>query len=217
MKVIVNVAISLDGFMDDTSDRRLILSNTEDLARVDRLRASVDAILVGAQTIRSDNPSLRIKAAHHSCHPVRIVVSKNGVIPADARIFQSDNALPLIFVGQEAFADAQRRFQDLAEVAAIENISEMPSTVLKKLEKKGLKTVLIEGGSDILGAFFAADVVDEVHVAIAPFLLGEKGRARFPAIGAFPQNPARPLRLDCTERLGDMVVCTYVARVSSLR
>ena len=93
---ILSCAVSLDGYLDDASPDRLILSGPEDLDEVDELRASVDAILVGAGTIRADNPRLLVRSPARIAwrvargmpeHPLRVTMTRSGDLDPAARFF----------------------------------------------------------------------------------------------------------------------------------
>src|SRR6185437_2617946 len=113
---IVSCAVSLDGYLDDTSPRRLILSGPEDLDEVDELRARADAILVGAGTIRADNPRLLIRAparvaareaAGRPAHPLRVTVTGRGDLDPAARFFAGPG-VPLVYGTAAAAAPRAR-------------------------------------------------------------------------------------------------------------
>ena len=97
--VLLSVAQSLDGYIDDTSPDRLVLSSEEDLDRVDKVRAGCDAILIGATTLRRDNPRLRVKSPERRAARVerglppellRVIVTRSGSLSADLRIWRAD-------------------------------------------------------------------------------------------------------------------------------
>src|SRR5579872_5728073 len=97
--VLLSVAQSIDGFIDDTSRHRLVLSSPEDLDRVDDVRASCDAILVGATTIRRDNPRLRVKEpARRAARAarglpeelLRVIVTRSGSVSPELRLWDTD-------------------------------------------------------------------------------------------------------------------------------
>ncbi len=96
--VLLSVATSIDGSIDDTSGRRLLLSNQDDFDRVDEVRARVDAILVGANTIRRDNPRLLVRSAQRQdertrrglpAHPVKVTLTTSGDLDPSAELFYS--------------------------------------------------------------------------------------------------------------------------------
>lgn len=97
--VLLSVAQSIDGFIDDATPQRLVLSSPEDLDRVDEVRAGCDAIMVGAVTLRRDNPRLRIKsperraartARGEPAELLRVIVTRSGNLTPDLRIWGTD-------------------------------------------------------------------------------------------------------------------------------
>ena len=101
--VLISCAMSADGRIDDTSPVRLLLSGPDDLDRVDELRASADAILVGANTVRRDNPRLLIRsprrraarvAAGRPAHPARVTVTASGELSPSAHFFADPDPEP---------------------------------------------------------------------------------------------------------------------------
>ncbi|MFD6104061.1 RibD family protein, partial [Nocardia salmonicida] len=98
MKVLLSVAASLDGYIDDASARRLLLSNTADFDRVDQIRAESDAILIGAQTLRTDNPRLLVNSAERRAarvaagkpeYPVKVTVTDSGDLDPHLRFWHT--------------------------------------------------------------------------------------------------------------------------------
>lgn len=123
--VVLSCAISADGYLDDTSPQRLILSGPQDLDEVDELRAAVDAILVGAGTIRADNPRLLIRSPSRGAarvragrppHPLRIALTSAGDLNPRARFFTGP-ARPVVYCADGAVADTRARLGHLAAVA----------------------------------------------------------------------------------------------------
>ncbi|MBQ5878931.1 MAG: dihydrofolate reductase family protein, partial [Alistipes sp.] len=90
MRVTLSYAVSSDGYLDDCTPQRLILSTPEDWQAVYRLRASQDAILIGAETLRRDNPSLKLV-------PTRVVISRSGALDPEARFFTVGEARRIVF------------------------------------------------------------------------------------------------------------------------
>lgn len=132
MQVIASVATSADGYLDDCSPQRLVLSTPEDWAGVHALRATCDAILIGAETVRRDDPSLKGV-------PLKVVLTRSGRIPADARIFGN---------GEVLFLQG--------------SIEEVVAT----LKERGVRRLMVEGGADVLRQFFDAERVDELRLFV---------------------------------------------------
>src|SRR5215208_642894 len=108
--VIAKCAMSLDGYIDDATEKRLILSGPEDRNAVDELRATCDGILIGAGTLRADDPSLSLRRddlqrkrldAGLPAEPARIVVTRLGLLPTDARLFTTGSGRQIVIAGAE--------------------------------------------------------------------------------------------------------------------
>lgn len=191
---VLSCAISADGCLDDASPDRLILSGPADLDEVDALRAGCDAILVGAGTVRADNPRLRVRdparvaareAAGRPPHPLRVVLTSRGDLDPAARIFADDPG-PLVYRGRS-----------LAEA-------------LKDLyTERTVASVLIEGGSRVLRDALAGDLADELRLAVAPFFVGDAAAPRFALPASYPQAKGRPMRLKSVRSLEGVAVLTY--------
>ncbi len=226
---IVSCAVSLDGYLDDASPRRLILSGPEDLDEVDELRARADAILVGAGTIRADNPRLLIRdparvaareAAGKPPHPRRVTVTGAGDLDPAARFFTGPGA-PLVYCAAAAAPAIREKLAasggQAGSAVVIDVGAELSlSAVLEDLysERKVL-TLLAEGGSAVLRGLLAENLVDELRLAIAPFFVGQEGAPRFAPPARSPHGPANPMTLVDVRRLGDIVVARYRAGASA--
>jgi 5-amino-6-(5-phosphoribosylamino)uracil reductase len=198
--VLASVAVSLDGRIDDTSAARLVLSGPEDLDRVDEVRAGVDAILVGAGTVRADDPRLLVRSAERRAArvargvpetPLRVVLSAGGALDPAARVLTGAPTLVLTLGAPPPGI-------------AAEAVPDLPAA-LDLLRARDVSRLLVEGGSTIHTAFLAADLVDELHLAVAPILVGDGPPFVRPA--AFP--PGR-WRLASTGVVGDVAVLRYL-------
>jgi 5-amino-6-(5-phosphoribosylamino)uracil reductase len=215
--VLLSSAMSLDGYIDDTAERRLILSNDADWDRVDALRAWADAILIGAGTLRSDNPALRVRSERlraqrrsrgRSESPARVVLTASGHLDPDAAFFAEDGAARLVY---SHGAGVERTRSRLGEVAAVIDAGSLGlSTLLIDLKARGVDRLLVEGGGNLHTQFIAQDLFDELHLVTAPFFIGEPEAPRFVGAAAFPHRPDRPLRLAETRPIGDLVYSRYV-------
>ncbi|WP_459707838.1 dihydrofolate reductase family protein [Actinophytocola sp. KF-1] len=197
MYVLLSCAISLDGHLDDNSAERLVLSNAADLDRVDAERAGVDAILVGAGTIRTDNPRLSVRsparraareAAGKPATPLKVVLS-NGDLPADAA-FRADGE-SLVTHGSVA-------------------------EVLARLEERGVERLMVEGGGRVLTEFLTAGAADELQLVIAPFFVGDASAPRFVHGGRFPWSKDHRATLASVERIGNLVLHRYLLSESAV-
>lgn len=215
---IVSCAVSLDGYLDDTSPDRLILSSPGDLDEVDELRARADAILVGAGTIRADNPRLLIRdqarvaareAAGRPAHPRRVTVTGTGDLDPAARFFTGPGT-PLVYcTTAAASAAAKRNLKDNAVIIDIGAELSLAAVLDDLYSERLVLTLLAEGGSSILRDLLAENLVDELRLAIAPFFVGDAAAPRFALPARYPHGPAAPMTLVDVRRLGDLVVTHY--------
>lgn len=208
--VILSAAVSLDGYLDDGSDRRLILSDAADFDRVDALRAECDAILVGANTVRRDNPRLRVRSADRRAArvaagrtetPVKVTLTRGGDLDPAAAFFAAP--APLVYCPAPARAAVAARLGAVATVVAAGDLD----AVLADLAARGVARLLVEGGTGVLSAFLAERLADELRLAVAPLLVGDPSGARLLAPGRYP---AARLPLAGVERVGDLAVLRYV-------
>lgn len=184
MRITLSFATTADGYLDDNTPRRLMISTPEDWEAVLRLRAEHDAILVGAETLRRDNPALllrdpaaRERRTARGLRPdlTKVTVTRSGELAPALRFFTEGDAYRYVF-SQSEIPD----LKDIAEVISTEG-SITAAFIVTELEKRGIESLLVEGGAAILGMFLAEGMADTVRRAVNPQLtLGqEKGGARF--------------------------------------
>jgi len=172
--IILSAAISLDGkIATRTGDSAL--SSRVDIRRVHKLRAKVDAILVGKNTILQDNPMLTVRHVRGK-NPIRIVLDSMGQIPVSSKIIQSSYKIPtIIAVSKKA---SRKNLANLGRFPVDVVISGKNKVELKPLltflHKKNIKTILLEGGGTTNWDFVNQGLVDEVIVAVTPYLVGGK-------------------------------------------
>ncbi len=216
--LLVSCAMSVDGYIDDASPDRLILSSDADVNRVDEVRASCDAILVGAGTIRSDDPRLVIRSAERRARrlargaeedPVKVTITATGNLDPAARFFTTGSAARLVYCARPALAIARARLSGVAEVIDAGD-SPSPVLVLCDLAERGVASVLLEGGGQLAAEFLAADLADELHLVVAPFFIGDAAAPRFAVPGGYPHRPANRMKLAEVRQLGDVVLLRYL-------
>ena len=214
---LLSCAVSIDGYLDDASADRLILSGPEDLDEVDALRAAADAILVGAATVRADNPRLLVRdpariaareAAGKPPHPLRVTMTATGDLDPAARFFTGPGT-PLVYAASPAAASAAGKFNRRAVV--IDAGADLSlSAVLQDLYlERSVATVLIEGGARTLRDALAGGLADELRLAIAPFFVADPAAPRFALPAAYPQTPANPMTLLSVRQVGTVAVHRY--------
>lgn len=214
---IVSCAVSVDGYLDDATQSRLILSGPEDFDEVDALRARADAILVGAGTIRKDNPRLLVRdparvaareAAGKSPHPFRVTLTASGDLNPNANFFIGPGP-PLVYCRASAATKLMADLGDNAKVIEIEPELSLAAVLADLHQERGVATLLVEGGARILRDLLAANLADELRLAIAPFFVGDESAPRFAMPAHYPHGPAAPMTLVSVRRLGDVVVVHY--------
>ncbi|TFE34383.1 deaminase [Frankia sp. B2] len=244
--VICSCAMSLDGHIDDSSAERMILSSAADLDRVDEVRAGCDAILVGAATVRRDNPRLAVRAQHRRVAreaagrpptPIKVVLSGGGDLDPSARLFTADPVETIIYrrAGSSlAIAEPTSSPEPSTPQSAPAAIRTAPATraarvilvelpgrprvevaaILTDLARRGVRRLLVEGGTSLHTAFLTAGLVDELHLTVAPFFVGERDAPTFVGPGVFPNDVHSPLRLAEVRQLDDVVFLRYLAPTS---
>ncbi|MFD0883448.1 RibD family protein [Streptosporangium algeriense] len=215
--VLSSVAMSLDGYIDDTTPDRLLLSNDEDFDRVDDVRASVDAILVGAGTVRADNPRLLVRsddrrkarlADGKTESPIKAVIAGATALDPTAKFFTTGDIDKVVYTPARHYTAHQSALSSLAHVVdAGEPVD--PGAILADLAARNVDRLMIEGGSSVHTQFLAAGLVDELHVVIAPFFVGDTDAPRFVNPARFPQDAAHRMRLVETLPIGDVIFARY--------
>jgi 2,5-diamino-6-(ribosylamino)-4(3H)-pyrimidinone 5'-phosphate reductase len=171
--VILNAAMSLDGKIATfTGDSRM--SSPADLRRVHRLRAKVDAIMVGLGTLLVDDPKLTVKFAKGR-QPCRIIVDSNARTPPSSYVVRTARDIPtIIAVTSRAPEKRVKKLQDngVSVLVCGKGPFVSPKMLLARLKKLGIRRVLLEGGGTLNWSMLRNGVVDEVSVAITPRILG---------------------------------------------
>ena len=205
MKAIaLSAALSLDGFLDDDRAERLVLSSPEDFAEVRSLRSEYEAILVGAETVRRDDPSLRGAGVQ----PRRVTLTRSGAIPHEARFFAADGGdRSIVLAPHDAFAAVRERIGERAEVISLERAD--ACGIVAALERRGISSLFVEGGTRVLTMFLSAGLFTHLRLSIAPFFLGAHGRARFVEPASFRHDKDRRLHLLAVRTLGNCAVLDF--------
>jgi 5-amino-6-(5-phosphoribosylamino)uracil reductase len=213
---LLSCSVSLDGYCGDRTPR-LALSNESDFDRVDAVRASCDAIMVGANTVRVDNPRLLVRSAARrdersarglTPSPVKVTVTDRVDLEAGSSFFTTGEAEKLVYTSSSRAADARAR---LGHVATIVDGGE-PVRMLRlgeDLVDRGVERLMVEGGGVVHTQFLADDLVDELQLVMAPFFVGDSSAPRFVRDGRFPWNAGRRATLAEVRQIGDVVLLRY--------
>jgi len=167
--VIAKCGMSLDGRLTRRPNESRWITGRDARRDVHQLRAGVDAVLVGAETIRTDNPRLTVRGIRRARQPWRVVLTRSGQLPRQARVLSDKFAARTLIYKRKSLV-----------------------SVLKDLGKRGMTSVLIEGGGEILGQALDKRLIDKVQIYLGPILTGGPVLA-FPGEGA--AKTANALRL----------------------
>jgi 5-amino-6-(5-phosphoribosylamino)uracil reductase len=215
--VLLSVATSIDGYIDDTTPERLLLSNEADFDRVDQVRAESDAILIGATTLRRDNPRLLVNSAERRAeretrglppYPLKITVTASGDLDPDLK-FWHHGGEKLVYSPDAAVPKLRERLGDLAEVVGLGSGLDF-AAMLDDLGTRGIGRLMVEGGGTIHTQFLTAGLADEIHLAIAPFFVGDPDAPRFVNPGTFPNDLANRMTLAEVRAIGDVAFLRYL-------
>ncbi len=217
--VYVNMAMTVDGKITSAKREHPHFASPRDRVRMDRLRASADAVMVAAGTVRADNPALHIRTkaireerkANGKPHaPHRVLVSASANIPADSRFFDTTHGGDSILLTTKTVAEANLRcFEGRAEVWRLGQRRVDLRAALAALCKRGIDRLLVEGGGELNWALLELDLVDELYVTVAPMLLGGRDAPTLLGGAGWPMDQRRRLRLLELDRDGDELFCRY--------
>ncbi|MFG2434842.1 dihydrofolate reductase family protein [Streptomyces sp. NPDC048508] len=215
--VLLSAAVSLDGFLDDTGPERLLLSGAADFDRVDEVRASCDAILVGAGTLRADNPRLLVNSAERRAarvadgrppYPLKVTVSGSGDLDPEAQFWHTGGE-KAVYTTDEGARRAAGLLHGLPGVDIVATGPELDWRVLLEHlhDVRGVRRLMVEGGGRVHTQLVREGLADELQLAVAPLFVGQPDAPRLFGPGAYP--PGR-LRLVETRPVGDVVLIRYV-------
>ena len=215
--VLLSCSMSLDGYLDSASEGRLLLSNDADFDRVDEVRAGSDAILVGAATVRNDNPALLIRSEERRRRrveagrpegPVKVTLTSRGDLSPRARFFTLGESQKVVYCPTETAPSLKGR---LGEVATVADLGEqvVMERVAEDLGARGVRRLMVEGGGTVHTQFLTAGLADELHLVVAPFFVGDSRARRFVGDGRFPWCADSRARLVEGRQIGDVVLLRY--------
>ncbi len=214
---LLSCGISIDGYLDSAAVKRLPLSNAADLDRVDSVRSSCDAILVGAATVRNDNPRLLVRAAHRQRQrvarglppaPTKVTVTASGRLSPCADFFTAGAVDKLVYAESPVVEGLRQRLDGCATVVDAGTKPSMERVGID-LYERGVRRLMVEGGGTVLTQFLTADIADELQLVVAPFFVGDSRARRFVSDGCFPYHAQRRAELAETRQIGDVVLLRY--------
>jgi 5-amino-6-(5-phosphoribosylamino)uracil reductase len=209
--------MSIDGYLNGPTEQRLLLSNDADFDRVDAVRAESDAILVGAATIRCDNPRLLVRSQTRQEQrlarglkpsPIKVTVTRGAQLDACSDFFTAGEAEKIVYCASPAVTEALAR---LGEVATVVDGGQPVDLrrMTEDLYARGVGRLMVEGGGSIHTQFLTAGLADELHLVVAPLFVGDSRARRFVGDGRFPWNPDHRATLAEVRQIGDVVLLRY--------
>ena len=214
---LLSCGMSIDGYLDSAAPRRLELSNGADFDRVDAVRASCDAILVGAATVRNDNPRLLVRSKSRRDErtgrglppsPIKVTVTGRLELDPRADFFTTGETEKLVYCASPRVLDARTRLGSVATVVDGGAPIEM-RRITEDLGDRGVRRLMVEGGSKVHTQFLTGNLADELQLVVAPFFVGDSRAPRFVGDGRFPWNPGRRATLADVRQIGDVVLLRY--------
>lgn len=183
-----------------------------------RHRAGSDAILIGANTIRRDSPRLLVNSPERRAtreerglpaYPLKVTVTASGDLSPDLKCWHHGGA-KLVYCSDSALEKLTERLGDLADIVSLGPALNF-GALLDDLGQRGVGRLMVEGGGKIHTQFLTQDLADEIHIAIAPFLIGDPTAPRF-VNPELPQRPANRMTLTETRAIGDIALLRYEVR-----
>ena len=211
--VLLSAAVSLDGYLDDTGPDRLLLSSPADFDRVDEVRADVDAILIGAGTIRADNPRLLVNserrraarmAAGRPEYPLKVTVSGSGDLDPDARFWHTGGEKVLYTTDRGA--EHARALGLATDVVPLGTDLDWRRLLTHLHDVRGVRRLMVEGGGLIHTQLLTQGLADELQLVLAPLFVGDPRAPRLFGPGGYQGGRLRLLE---TRQIEDVVLMRY--------
>jgi 2,5-diamino-6-(ribosylamino)-4(3H)-pyrimidinone 5'-phosphate reductase len=206
VRVVVNCAMSADGKIALKTRRQTAISNDLDKRRVHQLRNRADAILVGVDTVVSDDPKLTVNGRYvrGPRNPMRIVLDSEGRTPKDARVL--DGTSKTVIVTNDR---CRKTFQNAEAIRCGKDDVDL-ARLLEELERRGVKTLLVEGGSKVIWSFLASRLADEMNIFVGSMVIGgDESPTPAGGAGAASEKEMVPLLLKSARVLGDGILLRY--------
>lgn len=215
--VFINAAMSADGKIATIERKQTRISGSIDFDRMDELRATSDAIMVGIGTILSDNPSLTVKSAQRRDkrrgygleeNPVRIVMDSTARIPLDADIFKKGEGKRMIAVAECAPEERVKQLAERAEIIIAGEKEVDLEKLLAEIKARGIHRLMVEGGATLNWGLISGGFVDEIYTFIGNIIIGGTSAPTLADGEGFRKDFCRLELLSC-EKMEDGVLVKW--------
>lgn len=216
--IFINSAMSADGKISTKERKQVRISGKIDFDRMDSLRASSDAIMVGIGTILADNPSLTVKSQDRKLerrqagleeNPVRIVVDSKARTPLDADIFVKGEGTRIIVVSKSAPAGRVEKLRDKATIVCAGDSEVDLAAAMKKLKAMGINRLMVEGGATLNWGMLSAGLVNEIYIFVGNLIIGGKTSPTFADGEGFLETDILKLELIDATRMEEGVLLRW--------
>ena len=209
MLVFSNLAISLDGKIAQSDTPARALGTAADRKGMNKLRSICDVVLTGSSTLKAHSKTYRVGSAKRGArHPANAILSASGELDSNWKFWSDPEVVRFVFTTEKGAARAREAVRERAFVVVSGKDTIDLTVVLARLKKSGLQRVLVEGGGETLASFVAANLLQEMHVTLTPWLLG--GRKNPTLVGgAETLMPWRKLKLLRSRKVKDEIFLHY--------
>lgn len=218
--ILLNHAVSLDGKISTEQRDPVRFTSRIDRRLMDEIRADADAVLIGAGTLRAEDPPVRIRSARRrderrrkgkSPHPVSVILSRSMRFPRAGRYWEDDQVERIIATTRQVKDDEVLPYKDLAEVIQVGRTTVDLHEFCRILSDRGIGRLLVEGGGEVNMAFWNAGLVDEVYLTLCPVVIGGRTAPTSADGRGFTSDCLRRLTLIESRRVGQELFLRYRA------
>ncbi len=223
--ILLNYAMSLDGKISTENRDPVGFTSRIDRRLMDEIRADADAVLIGAGTLRAEDPPVRIQSAKRreerrrtgkSPHPVSILLSRTLQVPLEGRYWKDDDIERIVATTEQESTERLSALQDRAEVIQAGQAFVDLGELCRQLHDRGIARLLVEGGGEVNMAFWEAGLADEVYLTLCPVIIGGRNAPTAADGAGLTLDRLRKLRLVESRRVGQELFLRYrVARPRS--
>jgi diaminohydroxyphosphoribosylaminopyrimidine deaminase / 5-amino-6-(5-phosphoribosylamino)uracil reductase len=213
LMVVAQFGQSIDARIATASGDSRYINGSEGLAHLHRLRALVDAVVIGVGTAIADDPQLTVRRVAGPS-PARVILDPKARLPATARVLAADGIRRLLITAADAPRAAPTGVEAVALPAPGGEIA--PAAIMAALAQRGFRRILIEGGAHTVSRFLAARCLDRLHVVIAPIIIGAgPSSVSLPPVARVAEAVRAPMR---AHGLGEELLldCDLSAQRSSI-